>query len=425
MRPAPSDGAAAPWNASGTVLITGGTGTLGALIARHLITTHGVRHLLLISRRGPHAEGAAALQAELTHLGAHVQVTACDAADAHALAQLLADIPGEHPLTATIHAAGVLADAIIETLTEQQLHAVLTAKVDAALNLHHLTRHTGAHLVLFSSAAGLLGSPGQANYAAANTFLDALAGHRHAQGSAATSIAWGMWAQDSGMTAHLDTQDLARLNRSGMLALTSEQGVRLFDAAVHSDRPTVVAAHWDTARLRRHAAAGTLPAILRDLAPVTSRRAAAGTDGTPAMGDLARTLAGMAQPEQQRFLLDLVRNHVATVLGHPSPDAVDTAQAFKDLGFDSLTAVELRNRLTAATGLRLPATLVFDHPTPTALVGWLRTELTDAQPTVTSTVPAGLHPADEPVAVVGLACRFPGGVDSPEALWDLVASGRD
>ncbi|WP_442929756.1 type I polyketide synthase [Micromonospora sp. WMMC250] len=424
-RSAPSDGAAAPWNASGTVLITGGTGTLGALIARHLITTHGVRHLLLISRRGPHAEGAAALQAELTHLGAHVQVVACDAADPHALTQLLADIPGEHPLTATIHAAGVLADATIETLTEQQLHAVLTAKVDAALNLHNLTRHTGAHLVLFSSAAGLLGSPGQANYAAANTFLDALAGHRRAQGLAATSIAWGMWAQDSGMTAHLNTQDLARLNRSGMLALTSEQGVRLFDAAVHTARPTVVAALWDTTRLRHHAAAGTLPAIMRDLAPATSRRSATGTDDTPTRGDLARTLAGMAQPEQQRLLLDLVRNHVATVLGHPSPDVVDTAQAFKDLGFDSLTAVELRNRLTAATGLRLPATLVFDHPTPTALASWLRTELTDAQPTVTSTVPAGLHPADEPVAVVGLACRFPGGVDSPEALWDLVASGRD
>ncbi|WP_189109627.1 SDR family NAD(P)-dependent oxidoreductase, partial [Streptomyces camponoticapitis] len=357
-----------PLDGSASVLVTGGTGVIGSAVARHLAQAHGVRHLVLTSRRGMAAPGAAELVDELAGLGAQASVVACDAADREALASVLAEIPAEHPLTAVVHSAGVLADGVIGSLTGEHLEAVLRPKVDAAVNLHELTRDMDlSAFVLFSSAAGVLGAPGQGNYAAANAFLDGLAAHRRAQGLTATSVAWGLWAQASGMTGHLDEQDIARMGRTGFVGLSTDQGLSLFDAALKTDEALVVAAKVDAARLR--AQGGAVPAMLRSLVRVTSRRSANAAADTSV---LVRQLTGASETDQQRILTALVRSHVATVLGHASPDSVVSDQAFSEIGFDSLTAVELRNRLSVVTGLSLPATMVFDHPTPEALAAFLR-----------------------------------------------------
>ncbi|MFI9605538.1 SDR family NAD(P)-dependent oxidoreductase, partial [Streptomyces sp. NPDC052043] len=381
--PTPSTGPAAPADPTdpaalmgidpaGTALITGGTGTLGALFARHLVDAHGVRHLLLAGRRGTDAPGAAALVAELAESGAEVTVAACDVADRTALADLVASIPAEHPLTAVVHTAGVLDDGVVASLTPSHLDTVLRAKADAAWHLHELTRDMDLGVfVLFSSVAGTLGSPGQANYAAANAYLDALARHRRATDQPALALAWGLWAESSGMTGHLDGAHLERLRRGGVVPLTGDDGRALFDAALRSGRPALVPVRLDTAALWQAAAQGTLPTVLRDLVPVPAGPAASAEAEVPATDRI------LALPADQRdqVLLDLVRASVASILGHASPESVDPLQAFKEIGFDSLTAVQLRNRLNAATGLRLPATLVFDHPTPAALVAHLGTEL--------------------------------------------------
>nr|WP_171166653.1 type I polyketide synthase [Streptomyces sp. I05A-00742] len=359
----------------GTVLITGGTGVLGGLVARDLVERHGMRHLLLIGRRGADAPGVAGLTAELTALGAEVTVAACDAADREALAAVLAAVPADRPLTGVVHAAGVLDDAVIASLTAEQVDAVLRPKVRAAWNLHELTRDAplGA-FVLFSSAAATLGGPGQGNYAAANAFLDALARRRRADGLPGLSVAWGLWETASGMTGHLDTADLTRMRRSGVAPLTDAEGLDLFAAALAGDRPLPVALRLDAAALRASAGPEGVPPLLRALAggPVRRTAEAGAGEGRDALG--AR-LAALPAAERDGALLDLVRDHAATVLGHASPEEVHDRQPFKALGFDSLTSVELRNRLNAATGLRLPATLLFDHPTPADLAAHLRTLL--------------------------------------------------
>ncbi|MEU1288815.1 SDR family NAD(P)-dependent oxidoreductase, partial [Kitasatospora sp. NPDC005856] len=410
---------------AGTVLITGGTGTLGSLLARHLVTEHGVRHLLLTSRSGPLAEGADDLTAELTALGATVTVAACDAADHAALATTLADIPTDHPLTAVVHTAGVLDDGVIGSLTPERIDAVLRPKVDGALNLHELTAgHDLAAFVLFSSAAGVLGGAGQGGYAAANTLLDALAQHRRADGLAGSSLAWGLWEQRSSMTGHLDARDVERMSEGGMTPLGSELGMALYDAAALLDEPLLMPADLDlTARRGR----GPVPALLRGLLRAPARRKAEAASG-PSGSALTRRLAALTEADRTELLLDLVRGHAASVLGHGSAEAIDTDRAFKDLGFDSLTAVELRNRLSTATGLRLPATLVFDHPTPTALGRHLRGRLLDGQAPASGgapTAPAGPGSDQDPIAIVAMGCRYPGGVGSPEDLWRLLLAGGD
>ncbi|MFJ5546231.1 SDR family NAD(P)-dependent oxidoreductase [Streptomyces sp. NPDC093225] len=417
----------AAWDPEGTVLITGGTGTLGALVARHAVTVRGARRLVLTSRRGEAAAGAAELAADLRALGAEVTVAACDAADRDALAALLAGIPAAHPLTAVIHTAGVLDDGITTALTPERLDRVLRPKADAALHLHELTRGLDlADFVLFSSAAGTFGGAGQANYAAANVFLDALARHRQAHGLAGTSLAWGLWADASGMTGELDTADKDRMTRSGVLGLTSAEGLALLDTAHRTGDAHLVPMQLDLAPLRQ-ADPGMVPALLRGLVRTPARRAVeatAGGTGTP----LAEQLVRLPGNERDALLLDLVRDQVAAVLGHATPDAVEPGRAFKDLGFDSLTAVEFRNRLGAAAGVRLPATLVFDYPTPTALAGFLKDELLGSEAAAAAALPrhpAGAVEADDPIAIVAMSCRFPGGVRSPEDLWELLAEGRD
>ncbi|MGW5639849.1 beta-ketoacyl synthase N-terminal-like domain-containing protein, partial [Streptomyces sp. NPDC003832] len=416
---------------NGTVLITGGTGTLGGLLARHLVTDHGVRHLLLTGRKGPEAPGASELVTELSELGAVVEVAACDAADRGRLAALL---DGRN-LTGVVHAAGVLADGVLTSLTPDRLAAVWRPKADAALNLHELTRDADLALfVLYSSASGVLGAPGQANYAAANTFLDALAQHRRARGLPATSLAWGLWEQASAMTGHLAEGDIDRVARSGFVPLTDEHGIALFDAAARRDGAHFVATELDTDALRHAVADKPVPPLLRGIVRATARRTADAGD-THRAGTLAAQVTRLSPAERQRFLLDLVRSHAAAVLGHTDPGAVDAERPFKELGFDSLTAVELRNRVNAATGLRLPAALTFDHPTPAAvarlvageLVGAPSGELSGEPGSASAGTTAVAHggPADEPIAIVGMACRFPGDVESPEDLWRLVGEARD
>ncbi|MFC9268253.1 SDR family NAD(P)-dependent oxidoreductase [Streptomyces zhihengii] len=364
------------WDPDRTVLVTGGTGTLGSLVARHLVTRHGVRHLLLTSRRGPAADGAAALAAELGELGARADVVACDAADRDALTALLAGIPADRPLGAVVHTAGLLDDATVEAMTPPQVERVLRAKVRSAELLDELTAGTDLDaFVLFSSVAGVLGTAGQANYAAANAALDALAARRRRRGRAAVSLAWGLWEQSSGMTGHLDGQDVGRLSRTGVAPLASADGLALFDAALAADEPCAVAARLDIAALREQSA-DALPAVLRTLAGTGRRRAAA---PSPAVGaddaSLARRLADAAPEERRHALLELVRTQAATVLRLTDADEVEEDRPFREVGFDSLTAVELRNRINSATGLGLPSTVIFRHPTPERLADRLLTEL--------------------------------------------------
>ncbi|MGI5500428.1 SDR family NAD(P)-dependent oxidoreductase [Lentzea sp. CA-135723] len=386
----------------GTVLVTGATGALGAVFAKHLVTEYGVRDLLLTSRRGPDAPGATELRDDLVALGASAEIVACDVADFAALKNLLDD----RVVNAVVHTAGVLDDATIASLTPEQIETVLRPKVDAARNLHELTRDLSA-FVVFSSAAGTFGNAGQGNYAAANAYLDALAQHRVAQGLPALSLAWGLWEDTGGMTA-------AHLSR--LATLSADEGVRLFDLAPSTGNPVVVPMRLDVAALKGTAVAPLLSGLVR-----TTRRAATAVAGDAGLRD---RLAGLSAAEQDAVLLDLVRGQAADVLGYGGADDVDAVRSFRELGFDSLTAVELRNRIAADTGLRLPATLVFDYPSPLALVEHLRAELGGAATEVTGPVTVDVVD-DEPIAIVGIGCRFPGGVTSPEDLWRLLEDGGD
>ncbi len=363
----------------GTVLITGGTGVLGSALARHLVHEHGMRRLLLVGRRGPRAAGAMELAAELGESGARVEVAACDVADRDALAALLAGIPADHPLTGVVHAAGALDDGVFGAMDPGRVDTVFRPKVDAAVNLHELTADEDlAMFVLYSSASAAFGSPGQANYAAANSFLDALAQHRRHRGLPAVSLGWGLWEQASAMTGHLSGGELARATHAGG-ALSTAQGLALFDAAVGLGRAHLVPVNLDPAALRGQPGSDTpVPALFRALVRAPRRRAA--DTGRTAPASLADQLTRLPVPERRRTLLELVRTHAATVLGHPTPDAIGAERPFREVGFDSLTAVELRNRLGAATGLRLPATAVFDYPTPAELATNLLGQLVTGPP---------------------------------------------
>ncbi|GAA2408266.1 SDR family NAD(P)-dependent oxidoreductase [Streptomyces viridochromogenes] len=415
---APGADDATAFDPHATVVITGGAGTLGGLLAQHLVARHGVRHLLLLGRRGPDTPGAGALRERLTELGARsVTFTACDAADRDALAEALAAVPADRPVRGVVHAAGVLADGTVTTLTPRHLDTVLRPKIDAALNLHELVGDVDM-FVLFSGAAGILGAPGQANYAAANAFLDGLAAHRRAQGRAAQSLAWGFWAQGTGMTGGLGTGDRARISRSGMVGLSDEEGLALFDAARGRPEPVLLPARFDLAALR---AQPETPALFRGLVP-----GARPTASTQATEDNATDfLSGLSGTERERAMLDLILERVAVVLGFTSPADVDPDRAFRELGFDSLTAVEFRNRLGRALGLRLPVTLAFDHPSPAALAHHLLDRLTGTTSAVRARDASPAASDDEPIAIVAMSCRFPGDVKSPEDLWQLVAAGRD
>ncbi len=428
--------------AGGTVLITGATGAVGGELARHMVTAYGVRHLVLASRRGDRAEGATELAAELTEAGATVAVVACDVADRDAVRGLFAQLSREFPpVRGVIHAAGVLDDGAIMSLTPDRVDTVLRAKVDAAWNLHEATRELDVSMfALCSSIAATVGSPGQGNYAAANAFLDGLAAHRQAAGLAGISLAWGLWEQPSGMAAHLSSRDRARMSRSGLAPMNPQQALELLDAALVVDHPVMVATRLDRGALDTLAQSGGLPAMFSGLARRPRRRQIerAG-DAAQSKSALAQRLSGLAPSAQHDLLVGLVCLQAAEVLGLPSPDDLDPAAEFQTLGFDSLTAVELRNRLKSATGLTLPSTVIFDYPTPAAVADYVGQQIPESQ-----RVESGgdglvrAQPGDEKrtasvtdlmgstsgFAIVGYAGRFPGASDAEE-FWQVLREGRD
>ncbi|TDV47981.1 acyl transferase domain-containing protein [Actinophytocola oryzae] len=402
-----ADAAAFDWPTDGTILVTGGTGGLGSLLARHL-ATHGVRHLLLVSRHGPDATGAAELVAELADRGTRAAVVACDVSDRDALARLLSAIPEDRPLRGVVHTAGVLDDGVLTSLTDERVATVWGPKATAAAHLDELTRDADlAAFVLFSSFAGVAGTPGQANYAAANGFLDGLAARRRADGLPGTALAWGTWAPSAGsaMMADLTDTDLRRLAAGGVVPLGTAQGLALFDAAIACGDPAPVPVRLDLPGLR---AAGEPPPFLRGLLPAARRVATGGARAA----EVRDRLATVSPRDRPGVLVNLVRDLVAAVLGHPDREGVAAGQEFGDLGFDSLTAMDLRNRLAAGTGLTLPAGVVFDHPTPTDLAAYLDRELTraaepsrpDAAPAAEETVTALFRraQADRPAAAMAL-----------------------
>jgi NAD(P)-dependent dehydrogenase (short-subunit alcohol dehydrogenase family) len=364
--------------ADGTVLITGGTGELGQALARHLVAHHGVRHLLLASRRGADAPEVDALKGSLRSLGAEtVAIAACDVGEREEVAKVLDAIASAHPLTAVFHLAGVLDDGVVSELTAQRLCRVLRPKVDGAWHLHELTR--GKELsafVLFSSVAGVLGSPGQANYAAANSFLDALAAHRRREGLAGQSLAWGLWEpQGAGMTAHLGSAQLARMRRAALRPLSVESALALLDAALARPEAGLVATSLDLGLLQRQAEQEMVPALMRRLVQTIPHRAKAmRVDGSALRDDLAKLREG----ERAGALLALVQEVAASVLGLPGAAAVPPDQPLGELGLDSLMALEVRNQLAGRIEMALPATLVFDNPAPRAIAQLMLAKLDGA-----------------------------------------------
>jgi hypothetical protein len=409
---------------------------LGGLLAGHLAGTGRAGSLVLASRSGPAAAGVASLAASLAGRGAGVQVAACDAADRGALAGLLAKSGGG--LSMVVHTAGVVADGVIGSLTAERVDAVMRPKADAAWHLHELT--AGADLeafVLFSSAAATFGGAGQGNYAAGNAFLDGLAGHRRAAGLPATSLAWGLWAQASGISGHLGEADRARMARSGMGALTADEGLALFDSALAANDPLMVPMHMAGPALTGEADQEQMPALLRGLVGAPAHRAPAASQPDTAVSALKQRLAGASQAEQNTIVLDLIVPHVAAVLGYGSPALIKPKREFHELGFDSLTAIELRNRLNAATGLRLPATMTFDYPTPLLLADYLTQEITrdgDSPATlaleeigrlerlVTNVAPGDAARADLTLRVRSLLAALEGGQDRAADDDDLAAA---
>ncbi|MGW4350520.1 SDR family NAD(P)-dependent oxidoreductase [Nocardia sp. NPDC004582] len=409
---------------TGTVLITGGTGGLGALFARRLVTEYGVRSLALTSRRGPDAPGATALAEELAALGAQARIIACDIADRASVRQLVSGLTGAEgtpELSAVIHAAGVLDDGTIGSLTTEQVDRVLAPKVAGAWNLHEATEGIDlSAFVLFSSVAGVIGSAGQGNYAAANSFLDALAERRRAAGLAATSLAWGPWGEAGGMTGDLDQVAVARWDRLGLGQIERAEGVRLFGAALAHRDARLVPLRFDPTAPRRESDPRALPAVLRGYG-----RRPADVAKSSGVAALAARLAEAGSDRSADLTLETVLAQVAAVLGHDSGASIDAEKPFRELGFDSLGGVDLRNRLGKATGLSLPSTLVFDYPTPAAVAKLVQSRIAPTPTRAAKPVTSSPARTDEPIAIVGMACRYPGGVDSPDALWDLVFTGTD
>ncbi len=354
-----------------TVLLTGGTGGLGSLVARHLVAKHGVRHLVLVSRQGGQANGASELVDELSALGAQASAVACDISDREQVKCLLAEVSREHPLDAVLHAAGVIDDGVIDSLTPDRIDRVLAPKLAGAWNLHELTRDLDlSAFILFSSVAGTLGSPGQGNYAAANASLDALAAHRRSLGLTGTSIAWGLWEQATEITGQLGALDQRRIGKTGIFALSNEQGLKLLDEVLKLDQALTISARLDLKALRAQARSGTLSPLFSGLVQAPSRRSSKDRANL-----LASRVSSSGEAERERLALEVTLAHTAAVLGHTSPGAIAAGRTFKDLGFDSLAAVELRNRLSEEVGSPLPATLVFDHPTPRAVARHLLSQI--------------------------------------------------
>ncbi|WP_050779370.1 type I polyketide synthase, partial [Streptomyces sp. Mg1] len=420
-------GAKPEWRPRGTVLVTGGMGAIGTRVARWL-ARNGAEHLVLTGRRGAGTPGADELAGELRASGVQVSLAACDVSDRAALAALI----DAHPPTAVFHTAGVLNDGTVDTLTPGRLDGVLGPKATAAVHLHELTAHLDLDaFVLFASVTGVWGNGGQAAYAMANAALDALAEQRRAGGLAATSISWGLWG-GGGMA---EGNGEVSLNRRGIRALEPATGIEALQRTLDQDATcrTVVDVDWSeftprTAALRRGRLFADLPEARRALGSEGAAQEGAGTAESAAT--FAERIASLPEPEQRRILVELVRAEAAAVLRHDTTELLAPRRSFKDAGFDSLTALELRNRLSTASGVVLPVTVVFDHPNPGALADFLYGEALglSAQHVAGSDQADTARPAiapEEPIAIVGMACRYPGEAHSPEELWKLLMDERD
>uniref|UniRef100_UPI0038BD25D5 type I polyketide synthase n=1 Tax=Actinokineospora bangkokensis TaxID=1193682 RepID=UPI0038BD25D5 len=409
----------------GTVLVTGGTGALG-LLAADWLAGHGVARIALLSRRGAGADGVARLRERLAERGVALEVHACDVADRVGLAAVVDRVGAAGPpLRGVLHAAGVVENDLVVDLSWERFADVVRAKVVGGWNLHEVTRDLDLALfVAFSSVAGVWGSGAQGAYAAGNAFLDGLVDHRRGLGLAGTSVAWGPW-EGAGMAG--DTEVVRELHRRGLARIAPEVGFAALDRVVAGGEAFAVVADADWARLVPPFAAAGMAGLFTEIP--AARAAVEGPRPAERGGGLAEVLAPLPEVERDRVLVDLVREHGAVVLGHHDSGRFDVDRPFRDLGFDSLTAVELRDRLVTATGTALPASAVFDFPTPRALAADLRTRLTGAAATAAPTTGTPVAPAvpldDDPVCVVGMACRLPGGIASPQDCWDLVVDGRE
>ncbi|WP_455568430.1 type I polyketide synthase, partial [Streptomyces pratensis] len=427
------------WTAQGTALITGGTGALGGHVARWL-ARNGAEHLVLTSRRGPDAPGAAELVAELEELGTKATVVACDVSDRAAVAALIeacdaaaADYPGA-ALRTVVHAAGVATATLLSEATAETLAEEISAKVAGAVHLDELLEgHDLDAFVVFSSVAGVWGSGGQSGYATANAHLDALAQRRRTRGLPATAVAWGAWA-GGGMA---DGEEGEQLLRLGIRTMAPEPAIAALQQALDRDDTLVTVADMDWARFVPVFTAARSRPLISELAEVRQALAqspGAASSATDGDSPLWNRIAGLAPAERTEALTDMVRSLAAGVLGHASPDGVEPDRAFRELGFDSLTAVELRNALVAETRLQLPTTMVFDHPTPTVLARFLAAELSaqyempglsGTQSRLSATEFQAPTKDDDLIAIVGMSCRYPGEVSNPDDLWRLLVSGTD
>ncbi|MYR76708.1 MULTISPECIES: type I polyketide synthase, partial [unclassified Streptomyces] len=426
------------WKPRGTVLLTGGTGAVGPHLARWL-ARGGATHLVLPGRRGPQAPGAAELAAELATLSVRLTLPVCDLADRQAVEALLTGLETEgDPVTAVVHAAAFVALAPLDGTPMSAFEQIVAAKAAGAEHLDALLDRELDAFVLFSSIAGVWGSGDHGAYAAANAYLDALAQHRRARGLTATTIDWGIWQAENPWQDRIaqEDADLFKLEQHGLPRIAPDLAVHALRQALDDDETVLAVADVDWERFAA-VFTSTRPSPLLTGIPEARRalEAATGDSEAPTAALLRQRLAALGESEQHRLLLDLVRTHAAAVLGHATVDAIRPGRAFQDMGFASLTAVELRNRLNAATGLRLPSTLIFDHPSSTALAQEIRTELLGRQatePRASAPDSSGPHtaahppaPDDEPIAIVSMACRFPGGIGTPEDLWRLLAEGGD
>ncbi|MCO7193124.1 SDR family NAD(P)-dependent oxidoreductase [Pseudonocardia sp. McavD-2-B] len=414
------------WDPRGTTLVTGGSGTLAPHLARRLVE-RGAEHVVLLSRRGPEAPGAQELLAEFAGSDTTVEAVACDITDRAAVAGLLERLDAHGATVRTVlHTAATIELATLDATTQEELARVLHAKVTGAQVLTELLDERGgdpAEVVLFSSTAGMWGSGAHAAYVAGNAHLAALAEHRRARGLPTTSIAWGIWADD----LKLGRVDPAAIRGSGLVFMDPQLALNGLERAL-DDAETVVAVadvDWDT---YHPVYTSGRPTRLYDEIPevVALTAAAERTAGTVAEGSFAATLDGLTDAEALRRVLDVVRAEAAGVLGMASADDLTDQRAFRDVGFDSLTAVALRNRLASVTGLTLPSTMVFDHPTPAALAEFLRAELAGATPVAAGAgSTAAAQDQDDPIVVVGMSCRYPGGVASAEDLWRVALDEVD
>ncbi|HRI69317.1 MAG TPA: type I polyketide synthase, partial [Polyangium sp.] len=413
-----------PVDSRGTVLITGGMGPLGRLLAKHLATRHGVLRMLLTSRQGPNAPGADDFRRQMEEIGVKLTISSCDVADPSALRKLLESIPKEHPLVGLVHTAAVLDDGTIRALTPEQVARALRPKVDAAVLLDELTRDMNlSFFILYSSLAGVVGGPGQGSYAAGNAFLDALAISRRVRGLPAVAIAWGSWGE-AGMLTRLSDADRVRMRRAGVVPLSSNEGLDLFEMAIRSSSAAVVAARFDLEVLRERT--DVLSPMLSTLLPAktknrtTTRRASA-----PGATILAQ-LRGLSKENQARVILDMVRAETAAVLGHSDVARIPADAGFMNLGLDSLTSIELRRRLQQITGLPLPATIAFDHPSPGHIATFLLDKLApDAQRESAMVHAPRRGEKDESIAIVGIALNLPGGAKNLDELWSVLANSLD